>query len=235
LNITTAGTDLPRVEPHIDALLGTIPETPVTKGNWSYARPTPFEGMTIPSRINFVGKGANLYNLGYGFHGSSLVITRYLRNSWLWDRVRVNGGAYGAFCLFDHLSGGLTFVSYRDPNLIKTLEIFDQSARFLHSVKLDGKELTKAIIGAIGDIDAHMLPDAKGFVSMTRYLTKNTDEARQKMREEVLETRKDDFRAFADVLDQVKEKGIAKVMGAENAIRQEMIQGTKKPIIVKVL
>jgi Zn-dependent M16 (insulinase) family peptidase len=235
LNITTDGMDLPQVEPHIDDLLGALPEAPVFETDWFYVRPEPFEGMTIPSQINFVGKGANLYNLGYRFHGSALAITRYLRNSWLWNRIRVHGGAYGAFCFFDRLSGNFTFVSYRDPNLIKTLETFDQSARFLRTVELGGEELTKAIIGAIGEIDTHMLPDAKGFVSMLRYLTNNTDEARQKMRDEVLGTKKGDFRAFAEVLDQVKEKGIAKVMGAGDAIRQALAQSAKKPTIVKVL
>ena len=174
--------------------------------------------MTIPSQVNYVGKGADLYHLGYRFHGSGLVITRYLRNAWLWDQVRVQGGAYGAFCLLDHFSGALTFVSYRDPNLLQTIDTFDRSSRFLEEITLSDEELSKAIIGAIGDLDGHMLPDAKGFTSLVRYLTGDTEANRQQMRDEVLGTRSDDFKAMARMIEEVKNNGIVKVLGSPNAI-----------------
>ncbi|OQY43151.1 MAG: peptidase M16 [Desulfobacteraceae bacterium 4572_87] len=170
-NVTVDAPGWSLVEPPLRKLLCAIPDAPDGKGEKSFA-PTPkadwpghskplFEGMTIPSQVNYVGKGADLTELGYGFHGSALAITRYVRNAWLWDRVRVQGGAYGAFCLLDRFSGMLTFVSYRDPNLVETLNIFDRSARFLEEETLTDEELTKSIIGAIGDLDGHMLPDTK--------------------------------------------------------------------------
>jgi Zn-dependent M16 (insulinase) family peptidase len=136
----------------------------------------------------------------------------------LWDRVRVQGGAYGAFCLFNHLSGTLTFVSYRDPNLIKTIDTFDETVRFLRSTDLTDDELTKSIIGTIGDIDRHLLPDAKGYTSMVRYLTEETEEKRQLLRENVLSTSVEDFRDFADVLEGVKQSGLVKVVGSASSI-----------------
>ncbi len=148
-----------------------------------------------------------------------MVIARYLRNAWLWDQVRVQGGAYGAFCLFDRISGALSFVSYRDPNLLQTLAAFDQSSRFLREHRLEKKELDKSIIGTIGDLDAHMLPDTKGYVAMVRHLVNDTEEDRQRMREEILGTRASDFKAFARLLDQVKDQGIVKVLGAAAALR----------------
>lgn len=203
--------------PHVDGLLGALPAAPVTEADWAPDTPPPDEGMTIPSQVNYVGKGANIYQLGYRFHGSALVITRYLRNVWLWNQVRVQGGAYGAFCLFDHLSGVLSFVSYRDPNLIKTIEAFDDSARFLRQTDLSEDELVKSIIGAIGDLDSPMLPDAKGYASLLRYLTQNREEARQQMRDEILGTKITDFRAFSEVLERVKEHGVVKVLGSSSA------------------
>lgn len=203
--------------PHVDGLLGALPAAPVTEADWAPDTPPPDEGMTIPSQVNYVGKGANIYQLGYRFHGSALVITRYLRNVWLWNQVRVQGGAYGAFCLFDHLSGVLTFVSYRDPNLIKTIEAFDDSARFLRQTDLSEDELVKSIIGAIGDLDSPMLPDAKGYTSLLRYLTQNREEARQQMRDEILGTKIADFSAFSEVLERVKEHGVVKVLGSSSA------------------
>jgi Zn-dependent M16 (insulinase) family peptidase len=235
LNITMEEHDWAEFKPHIDNLLSALPETQPKEKDWSPKSGAFFEGMTIPSLVNYVGKGADLYKLGYRFHASSLVITRYLRNAWLWDQVRVQGGAYGAFCLFDRISGALTFVSYRDPNLTKTLEAFDQSARFLLETDLSEEELTKSIIGAIGDLDAHMLPDAKGYASLVRYLIGDTEEERQQMRDELLSTKASDFKAFAQVLTQVRENGLVKVLGSLNAIEEVAADRPGWLDVVKVL
>ncbi len=176
------------------------------------------EALLAPSQVNFVGKAANLYELGYRFHGSALVITRYLRSSFLWDRVRVQGGAYGAFCQFSQLTGVFALVSYRDPNLLETLEVFDDCGRFLVETDLSDDELSKAIIGTIGDLDAYMLPDAKGFASLARLLTGNTVEARQRMRDEVLSTTAGDFKAFGEMLTAVKAHGQVAMLGSETSL-----------------
>ena len=197
---------------------------------------TDFEGMVIPAQVNYVGKSANLYKAGYAYHGSSHVISRYLRNGWLWDKVRVQGGAYGAFCHFDRLTGIATFVSYRDPNLLKTLETYDASARFLKELQLSEDELHKNIIGTIGDFDQYQLPDAKGYTSMVRYLAGETDAQRQLIREEVLATRLPDFRVFGDVLGPALNKGSIKVLGSESAIQEACsgrpgwLEVTKNPL-----
>ena len=217
-NITTDQQGWSRLAPHLNALMKALPEAPVAEPDWSSGVNPVFEGMTIPSQVNYVGKGANLYHMGYRFHGSAQVITRYLRNAWLWDQVRVQGGAYGAFCLLDRFSGALTFVSYRDPNLLQTVQTFDRTARFLEEIKLSDEELTKGIIGAIGDLDRHMLPDAKGFTSLIRHLTGDSEAARQQMRDEVLGTRAADFKTMARMIEEVKHKGIVKVLGSPSAI-----------------
>ncbi|MGD8371319.1 MAG: insulinase family protein [Syntrophobacterales bacterium] len=215
--------------------LDDLPSEPVHFHEWSPEEFPGFEGMTIPAQVNYVGKGANLYQLGYRLHGSVHVITRFLRTAWLWERVRVQGGAYGAFCLFNHLSGTLTFVSYRDPNLAKTVETFDQTVQFLRSADLREEELKKSIIGTIGDIDKHLLPDAKGYTSMVRYLTNDTDEKRQLLREEVLKTSARDFRAFADVLDGVRERGLVKVIGSPSAIESATAERKDWLKVIKLL
>ncbi len=234
-NITLDNDDWPGFEKNVNRFIDALPHGTVTEGDWAFKGPAPFEGMTIPSQVNYVGKGANLFDMGYGFHGSSLVITRYLRNAFLWDRVRVQGGAYGAFCLLDRMSGTLTFVSYRDPNLLDTLDAFDRSASFLEDTDLGKEELTKSIIGAIGDLDSHMLPDAKGFSSMVRYLTGDTEEARQHMRDEILGTKASDFKDFARMLERVKEDGIVKILGSPSAVEKATTERPGWLDIVKVL
>ena len=203
----------------LSGFLAQLPKAQPQAVTWKWAPPgSECEGLTIPTQVNYVGKGANLYDLGYRFHGSALVISRYLKTTWLWEQVRVQGGAYGAFSLFDRLSGVMSFVSYRDPNLERTLEAFDGAARFIGQKNMDKTELTKAIIGTIGDLDAPMLPDAKGYTSMLRYLCNDTEEVRQKMRDEVLETTPEHFRAFAQALAGINQKGIVKVLGSPDAI-----------------
>jgi Zn-dependent M16 (insulinase) family peptidase len=227
VNVTTDDEGWSSVRNHLLRFLSDVPIRPEEKVAWSPGQIDDFEGMTIPAQVNYVGKGADLYNLGYRYHGSARVISRYLRTSWLWDRVRVHGGAYGAFCQFNSLSGVLTFLSYRDPNLARTLSTFDETATFLRQTDLNREELTKGIIGAIGEMDTYMLPDTKGYTSLLRYLNGDDDRSRQRTRDEILSTTINDFRAFADVLDGVKEIGLIKVLGSaraiENAVKNDRV------------
>jgi Zn-dependent M16 (insulinase) family peptidase len=193
------------------------------------------EGLTIPAQVNYVGKGANLYKLGYSLSGSALVIVNMLGTTWLWERVRVQGGAYGGFALFDHRSGTFTFVSYRDPNLLGTLETYDNTPQFLRSVDLSEAEVAKSIIGTIGDLDAYQLPDAKGYTSMLRYLAGDTDADRQRLRDQILATTAADIRAFADVLDKVKAQGTVVVLGSDQAIEKANAEKKLGLQVTKVL
>jgi len=220
LNVTMDETGWKHCQPQVGEFLEHLPASSAKAVPWNPDKKTDFEGMTIPAQVNYVGKGTSLYAMGYRFHGSAHVISRYLRNAWLWERVRVQGGAYGAFCLFDRLSGVLTFVSYRDPNLLKTLEAFDASAQYLKNLELSDDELTKAIIGTIGDIDQYQLPDAKGYTSMVRYLSGETDGDRQRMREDVLGTRIKDFRSFGELLEEAAGSALVKVLGSQTALEE---------------
>ncbi len=225
-NITIDETGWKTLKTHLADFTSEIPAGPIrdrsiTAKNFLTDMNIPdHEGLVIPSQVNYVGKGANIYQSGYTYHGSIRVITRYLRTSWLWDRIRVRGGAYGAFCNFDKFSGVLTFLSYRDPNLLKTIETFDKTAGFLRNCNLSNDELTKGIIGTIGDIDAYMFPDARGFASMVRYLSGNTENDIQRTRDEILSTTARDFKEFAGVIDEVAKTGLVKVLGSENIIRE---------------
>ena len=217
-NLTTEKKDFHSVQLAIGNFLSSLPGRPTAAESWQPRLFPEFEGIMIPSQVNYVGKGADLYREGYQLHGSSKVISGYLRTSWLWEKVRVQGGAYGGFCLFDRISGVFTYVSYRDPNLLKTIENFDGAAKFLRTADLPDDEVRKAIIGAIGDIDSYMLPDMKGYVSMLRHLAGDSEEVRQRMRDEILGTTAKDFRAFAEVLEKVNRDGIVKVLGAQAAL-----------------
>lgn len=217
-NVTLDAANYAQIRPQLEQFLSALPAHPTQPAEWNPALVPQHEGLTIPAQVNYVGKAANLYDLGYQLHGSISVITRYLRTTWLWDKVRVQGGAYGASCSFDRDSGVLTYTSYRDPNLASTLEAYDQSGSFLRQLDLPQDELVRSIIGTIGAMDGYQLPDAKGYTSLVRHLIGITDADRQQYRDEVLSTTLAAFKAFADVLDQVAAQGQVVVMGAVEGI-----------------
>jgi Zn-dependent M16 (insulinase) family peptidase len=217
-NITAEADHWAQLRPQLAGFLGALPRTAAKPAPWHVADGPNSEGLIIPTKVNYVGKGADIYRNGIKPHGSHLVTRRYLRTTWLWDKIRVQGGAYGGQCMFDRYSGGFTFVSYRDPNLIATLDTYDRTADFLRNVELSEAELTRNIIGTIGEVDSYRLPDAKGFASMQRYLIGDTDEARQRMREEILSTTAADIRSFGDAMADVAAHGRVVVLGSEQAI-----------------
>jgi presequence protease len=165
-NVTLDARNWEMFKPQLDAFLSALPAREVKLSPFGVQPEPRREGLAIPAQVNYVGKGANLYDLGYKYDGSAEVIVGYLRLAYLWEKIRVQGGAYGAFSIFDNASGVFTFLSYRDPNVAVTIDSYDKAAAFLKgldSSRLNDNELTKAIIAAIGDLDAYQLPDAKGY------------------------------------------------------------------------
>jgi presequence protease len=223
-NVTADATATSRFIPELGGLLNALPRSEVAHQSWELSDGPHAEALTIPAKVNYVAKGDDLIRLGYTPSGATAVIENYLRATWLWEKVRVQGGAYGGFCSLDHRSGVFAFLSYRDPNLLSTLDVYDETSKVLKQTQLSETELSRSIIGTIGDIDAHQLPDAKGYTSMVRYLVGETDAIRQQRREEVLATTTKDFRAFSDVLSKVAADGRIVVLGSAQAIDAANIQ-----------
>jgi len=220
-NVTVDAANWNIFKPQFDAFLSALPAREVKLAPFSVQAEQKKEGLTIPAQVNYVGKGANLYDLGYEYDGSAEVIVNYLGLTYLHEKVRAQGGAYGVFSVLDNASGVFTYLSYRDPNVAATINNYDKAAAFLKGLdasRLSENELSKAIIATIGDLDTYQLPDAKGYTSMLRYLTNRTDEMRQKTRDEVLSTNGEDFIAFGEVLEKVAQSNAVTVLGSQNAI-----------------
>jgi len=173
------------------------------------------EGFVVPTQVSYVGKGGRLYAVGEEVSGATSVVSRFLGTGYMWDNVRVMGGAYGGFAQFSPRDGLFSFLSYRDPNLAKTVDVYDgagaalrQSATTLES---DPDALATAIIGAIGDMDGALGPDQKGGVQFKRWLTRESPERRQKYRDEILNTTPADFKDFAERLEALQEPSAAVV------------------------
>ncbi|MDR2574690.1 MAG: insulinase family protein [Desulfovibrio sp.] len=223
---TAEAEGLALAEKQAGALLGALPRRAADHRD----TPVPLslseaEAFIAPVMVNYVGKAANVYDLGYAWHGSARVILRHLRMGRLWETVRVSGGAYGASCALDKQSGVLVFSSYRDPNVTETLDAYDSLAAFLRDSTPDSGQIDRAVVGAIGDMDAYMLPDARGAQSLARYLTGVSEEERQRMREEMFATTPKHFREFAEVLAEVARRGAVCVLGGSKAEECARVKG----------
>lgn len=234
VNVTTDQEHFTALESKLKQFLAGLPNASIVAPNASSWELPPLgegEVLTIPAPVNYVGKGARASKDLPCSLGALMVVTRYLRTAWLWDQIRVKGGAYGAFCIFDALSRGLTMVSYRDPHIVKTLEAFDATADYLRATPVSEDELNKAVVGAIGDLDVHLLPDAKGHVSLRRFLTNQDDAFRQRVREEILACSAADFRAVANLLDAFGKQGRVVVMGGEAALNEAAASQTGRDLL----
>ena len=214
-------TSMPSVEKFLDALpSGHAPVPFSTKWDRSKLHVARNEGFSMSSQVNYVVKSTSLFQPGEDMNGAFSVVTSYISKGLLWEKVRVMGGAYGGFARFGENSGRIIFLSYRDPNLSKTLDIYDSAADYLKSANIPEEDVIQTIIGCTGDLDTPMTADQKGFASMTRYLNGETLLDRQRHRDQVLGTTVKDFRVFADKLTKAQKEGRAVVFGSEGALEE---------------
>ncbi|WP_290773919.1 insulinase family protein [Anaerofustis sp.] len=140
--------------------------------------------IILPSMVNYVGQGGEYGSFGYSYEGSLLVLKKYLSTEYLWDNVRVMGGAYGSFIHIDKF-GNLGLVSYRDPNVKRTYKMYDNLVEYIKNIELNNEEISKLIIGTVSDMDIPLNNYSKIREYVTRVYTKDTYENIKKRRKEV--------------------------------------------------
>jgi Zn-dependent M16 (insulinase) family peptidase len=179
------------------------------------------EGLLTSGKVQYVAKGANFRRLGYNYRGSMKVLETILRYDYLWNRIRVQGGAYGAFAQFDR-SGNVVFGSYRDPNLGETVKVYDETVQYLNDFtpgNVSKREMTKYIIGTMSTLDAPLTPQMKGERADAAYIRNISQADLQQERDEILATRQDDIRKLSDVVDAVMKANYLCVLGGEQKIK----------------
>ena len=166
-----------------------------------------------------MARSGNFVKSGYHFTGVMDVLSSYLRWEYLWQNVRVKGGAYGCMTGFQR-SGNAFFVSYRDPHLQRTWDVFEELPVKLRYLELSERELRQYIIGAINMIDQPLTPRSRGARSLTLYLSGVTKEMLDEEREQILETTQEDLNELADVVEDVLRQGYACTIGSEAKVRE---------------
>lgn len=177
------------------------------------------EGFKMASQVQYVARVGNFINNNLDYTGSLHVLRNVLQYEYLWNQVRVLGGAYGCMNLFRRL-GDSYFVSYRDPNLSRTNEVFENAAEFIKNADFDERTMTKFIIGAISGMDTPLTPYTRGLRSFSAYMQGLTHEMLQKERDELLATTLEDINNMSKYIEAFINDDYICVLGNEDEIEK---------------
>ncbi len=175
------------------------------------------EGFMDASKVQYVSRAGNFKNAGFSYTGVLRILKVILSYDYLWQNVRVKGGAYG--CGGGFMRGGnVFFSSYRDPNLKKTDEIYDKMPEYIRNFCADERDMTKYIIGTVSELDTPLNPAAKGMRSLTAHLMQVDFEDVQRERDEIIGATKEDIQKTADLIAAVLAQRNFCVIGNEEKI-----------------
>ena len=171
------------------------------------------------ANINYVIKGGNLNKYGYKYGGTYQVLSNILSSEYLYNNIRAQGGAYGTGISINK-SGNMVLMSYRDPNLEKTLETYDNLPEYLRNLNLSKEELDQYIIGSVSKFDPPMTSAVKGATILDMQISGNTMENVRKGLKEALNCTVDDLRDFAPMAEKALKDDNITVIGVKEAIKE---------------
>ena len=178
------------------------------------------EGFKTASKVQYVARAGNFIDQGVPYHGALQILKVILSYDYLWQNVRVIGGAYGCMTNFNRIGEGY-FVSYRDPNLKRTMDVYEGVVDYLENFTVTDRDMTKYIIGTMSNIDQPMTPAIKGERSMNLYMNRVSEEMIQTERCQILEAQQEDIRKLAPVVEAVLRADQICVIGGEEKIEED--------------
>ena len=177
------------------------------------------EGLMTSSKVQYVGKAYNVLDLGYEYNGALQVVKSIMSTEYLWNKIRVQGGAYGAFFSIGR-SGTLFVGSYRDPNLKETVNTIDNMSQFIETFEASQREMNKYIIGTISNLDTPMTPAMKGNTATGNYLRNIRQEDLQRERDQVLSCTIEDIQNAAKIVKEAMSENYLCVLGNDRKIQE---------------
>lgn len=204
----------------VETLKERLPEGGLTQQEQIQAVGRKNEGFQTSAKIQYVARAGNYRTAGFSYTGALRILKVILSYGYLWENVRVKGGAYGCMSGFGAL-GDTYFVSYRDPHLKQTNQVFEGIAEYVRNFTVSQRDMTKYIIGAISELDTPLTPMAKGLRSLNAFMNGVTFEDFQKERDEILRADQESIRELADLLAAVLSQENICVIGNEKKLEQE--------------
>ena len=208
---------LPAVRAFTQQLYENVPDT--SEAAYHPALTKKNEGFLTAGQVNYVCMAGNFLHRGYPFTGALRVLKVIMGYDYLWNRIRVKGGAYGCMSGYGR-DGNAYFVTYRDPHLNSSLETFRQAGEYIRSFQADERTMTKYVIGAVSAMDRPLSPNLYGRYSMSGYFMNLSDEQIQRERDQVLNVKVEDIRALGDLIDAFIADGCLCVVGSSEQIRE---------------
>ncbi|NLZ83035.1 MAG: insulinase family protein, partial [Clostridiales bacterium] len=178
------------------------------------------EGFKAAMQVQYVARTGNFMKAGFDYTGYLRVLKTILSYDYLWNNVRVKGGAYGAMCGFSGVDGDAYFTSYRDPNLAKTNEVYENVVDYIKDFTADERDITKYIIGTFSSLDAPLTPQGKGRRSLGMLLSGVTEGDLQRERKEVLDVTEEDIRGLHRLVKSILDGDNICVIGNESKIEE---------------
>jgi len=192
---------------------------------------SPHEGFASPSRVNFVAQVADFKKEGQDYNGSLLAAATIVRNNYLWQSLRVRGGAYGGG-MSAYGNGTMLMYSFRDPHIAETLQIFEETEDYLARFQPSIKEMELYLIGTIANLDLPDAPLSRGRYYFTKVLTGGDLQEINRIRKEVLSTTPEKIRSYAPLFRKMIQQGIYSVYGNEKQVKDAEGEALKKVIKV---
>lgn len=212
--------DYAEVAGKFKSLTNALPHTNLAIKDWNFDVSPKNEGIQAASKVQYVYAGYNFRKLGYDYSGKMLILNNVISRNWLYQQVRVIGGAYGGYSIFSP-SGFAALASYRDPNLSQTLATYQKTAEFVKNFTADEKEMTQFIIGAISNLDQPLSVEERGTTAFSDYFSQLDAAYYQKERDEVLATTVADIQSYADMIEDILEQQVICVYGNSDILAKE--------------
>ena len=220
VSYTAAEDGLRGLESMLEELKKRLFTTPVKEGRCILHCEKKNEGFKTASKVQYVARCGNFIDGGEQYTGALQILKVILSYDYLWQNIRVKGGAYGCMSSFNRIGEGY-FVSYRDPNLKRTLEVYDGVAEYLRNFTVNERDMTKYIIGTMSGIDHPMTPSAQGERSMNLYMNKVSEAMIREERNQILDAEQEDIRKLAKIVEAMMAAGQLCVIGSEEKIQEE--------------
>lgn len=178
------------------------------------------EGFMDSSKVQYVSRAGNFLDQGHAYSGALRILKVILSYDYLWNQVRVQGGAYGCGIAF-HRSGNAYFYSYRDPNIKRTNDVYNKVPNYLQEFSADEREMTKYIIGALSELDTPLNPSATGSRSVSAYFSEITLADLQRERDEILNAKQEQIQEMSNLVESVLAQEYLCVIGNEDKIKED--------------
>ena len=219
VDITGTAKEYDGIEDETRKFVASLYTDEVAKGNLKITTTKKNEGFKTAGQVQYVCRAGNFASKGFKYTGALRVLKVMMSYDYLWKNIRVLGGAYGCMSSFAK-NGDAAFVTYRDPNLKNSIDVFEKAADYLENFDDDDRAILQYIIGAISDLDTPKTPSAKGSYGLTAYLCNAKMENIQKNRDELLGTTRDTIRELAKYVRAFMSDECLCVIGAAEKIEE---------------